>query len=226
LLAPGNEAEWAKINEEEERQEAEFARLSISERLEFGQKLCDQAFKLYNAVHASGQGHRRDPPGSDLSGVIVDANISELENVVIGDLAVIVHGYLCTARDSKLLVADNSDTDEAILRFFERIGATRFNDGKVLTADDVAGAHHLRVDSRHGVIDIMRGGLPPLDYETAAARAVEGSWRGSPFRVAALPTLVGFKRLANRGQDRVDLEKLEQVNGELPIEPIPGLDDA
>jgi hypothetical protein len=62
LLAPGHEAEWAKINEEEERREAEFAAsLSIPQRLEFGQKLCDQAFAFYNAVHASGHGPQRDP---------------------------------------------------------------------------------------------------------------------------------------------------------------------
>jgi hypothetical protein len=62
LLAPGNEAEWAKINSEEERQEAEFAAtLSIPERLEFGQRLCDQAFEFYNSVHAGADGPRRDP---------------------------------------------------------------------------------------------------------------------------------------------------------------------
>jgi hypothetical protein len=62
LLAPGNEAEWAKINEEEERQEAEFAAsLSIAERLEFGQRLCDQAFDFYNAVHANDRGVGPDP---------------------------------------------------------------------------------------------------------------------------------------------------------------------
>jgi hypothetical protein len=96
--------------------------------------------------------------------------------------------------------------------------------GPDLEGPDVAGAHHLRVDSRHGVIDIMRGGLPPLDYETVSARAIERSWRGSPVRVASLRSLVGFKRLAGRGQDRVDLEKLESSNGELPVDPIPGLD--
>jgi hypothetical protein len=62
LLAPGNEAEWAEINREEEREEAEFAlTLSIPERLEFGQKLCDQAFDFYNAVRGAGHGPQRDP---------------------------------------------------------------------------------------------------------------------------------------------------------------------
>jgi hypothetical protein len=162
--------------------------------------------------------------GPDLAGVVADANTAGLEHVVIGGFAVIAHGYFRATKDSDLLVPDGPEADEAILRFLALIDATRFSDGKVLSAEDVAGAHHLRVDSRHGVIDVMRGGLPPLDYETVAASAVEGSWRGSPFRVAALRSIVGFKRLANRGQDRVDLEALERANGELPIDPIPGLD--
>jgi mannose/cellobiose epimerase-like protein (N-acyl-D-glucosamine 2-epimerase family) len=47
LLEPGHEAEWAEINEEEQRQEAEFAAsLSMSERVTFGQKLSQQAVSL------------------------------------------------------------------------------------------------------------------------------------------------------------------------------------
>lgn len=160
----------------------------------------------------------------DLAGVVADANNVGLPHVVIGGFAVIAHGYFRATKDSDLLVPDGAEVDEAILRFFDRIGATRFSDGKTLSVDDVAGAHHLRVDSRHGVIDVMRGGLPPLDYETVADRAIERTWRGNPVRVASLASLVGFKRLAGRGQDRVDLEKLERANGALPIEPIPGLD--
>ncbi len=96
---------------------------------------------------------------------------------------------------------------------------------ELLNDEDIRSAHHLRVDSRHGVIDIMRGRLPPLVYETASARAIEATWRGQSFRVAALRSLVGFKCLAGRGQDRVDLEALENANDELPIDEIPlGLD--
>lgn len=62
LLAAGNEAEWAVINAEEQRQEAEFAAsLSVPDRLEFGQRLCDQAFEFFNAVRAAGHGPQRDP---------------------------------------------------------------------------------------------------------------------------------------------------------------------
>lgn len=163
--------------------------------------------------------------GPDLAGVVADANEAGLDHVVIGGFAVIAHGYFRATKDSDLLVPDGPEADAAILRFFDLIGATRFSDGKVYTAEEIADAHHLRVDSRHGVIDVMRGGLPPLDYGTVAARAINGLWRDTPFRVASLRTLVGFKRLAGRGQDRVDLEKLERANGELPIDPIPGLDD-
>ena len=70
----------------------------------------------------------------------------------------------------------------------------------------------------------MRGGLPPLDYDTVAARAMDVNLDGQSARVASLSSIVGFKRLADRARDRNDLEELEAFHGELPIEPIPGVD--
>ncbi len=43
-------------------------------------------------------------------------------------------------------------------------------------------------------------------------------------RVEATPSIVGFKRLAGRLQDQVDLKELEAIYGELAVDPIPGLD--
>lgn len=163
--------------------------------------------------------------GPDLDGVVADANAVELPYVVIGGFSVIAHGYLRATKDSDLLVPDGAEADEAILRFLERIDAQRLHDGKVLTAEDVAGAHHLRVNSQHGIVDVMRGGLPPLDYETVAEGAVQVEVGGEQAPFASLRSLVGFKRLADRGQDRLDLEALERVHGELPIDSIPSLDE-
>jgi mannose/cellobiose epimerase-like protein (N-acyl-D-glucosamine 2-epimerase family) len=60
LLEPGHEAEWAKINEEEERQEAEFAAsLSMDERVTFGQKLLQQAVSVLVASVEAGHAPRR-----------------------------------------------------------------------------------------------------------------------------------------------------------------------
>jgi len=60
LLAPGNEAEWARINEEEDRQEAEFAAsLSMADRVAYGQKLSQQAVSLLVASVKAGHAPER-----------------------------------------------------------------------------------------------------------------------------------------------------------------------
>jgi hypothetical protein len=169
------------------------------------------------------------PPGEfsgpDLSGVVADATAVGLDHVVIGGFSVIFHGYVRATKDSDLLVPDGPDADAAVLRFLQRIDGRRFRDDKILTIEEIAAAETIRVNSRHGIIDIMRGGLAPLDYDTVSRRADTADWDGQTVRLAALPSLVGFKRLAGRPQDQMDLTELEAIYGELPIEPIPGLDE-
>jgi hypothetical protein len=163
--------------------------------------------------------------GPDLAGVIADATAAGLEHVVIGGFSVIYHGHVRATKDSDLLVPDGPDADAAVLRFLERVEAVRLRDGKRLTLEDVAGAEHLRVNTRDGIVDILRGGLPPLDFDTVAQRAEVVEWESQTVKIASLASLVGFKRLANRPYpDRSDLHELEAIHGPLPIEPIPGLD--
>lgn len=168
---------------------------------------------------------QREPSGPDLDGVVADANAVGMPFVVIGGFSVIANGFLRATKDSDLLVPDGSDADDAILRFLERAEASRLRDNKRLTSGDIGAAHHLRVGSRHGIVDIMRGGLPPLDYETVAGDAIPAEVGGEPAMIAGLRSIVGFKRLANRPQVRRDLEELEAFHGDLPIDPLPGLDE-
>jgi hypothetical protein len=163
--------------------------------------------------------------GPDLVGVVADADAVGLDYVVVGGFSVIFHGHVRATKDSDLLVPDGPDADAAVLRFVDRVNGRRLRDDKVITLEDLAGGEHLRINSRHGIVDIMRGGLPPLDYATVARRAEATEWDGQVVRVASLPSVVGFKRLAGRPQDRADLEELEALYDELPIEPIPGLDE-
>ena len=162
--------------------------------------------------------------GPDLAGVVADADAVGLPYVVIGGFSVIFHGYVRATKDSDLLVPDGPEANEAIVRFLSRIEARRFQDAGVLTSEEVGRGEHLRVDSRHGIIDIMRGGLPPLDFETVAGRADTVEWKGQTIRIAALSSVVAFKRLAGRPQDKLDLGELEAIHGKLPEESIPGLD--
>jgi hypothetical protein len=162
--------------------------------------------------------------GPDLSGVVADADAVGLDYVVIGGFSVIYHGYVRATKDTDLLVPDGPEADAAVLRFLEQVDGKRLRDEKVLTSEEVAAAEHLRISSRHGIVDIMRGGLPPLDYDTVARHAETTDWDGQPVRVAALSSVVGFKRLAGRPQDRMDLAELEAIYDRLPVDPIPGLD--
>jgi len=162
--------------------------------------------------------------GPDLAGVVADADAAELGHVVIGGFSVIFHGFIRATRDSDLLVPDGPQADAALRRFLERVEGKRLHDDAALTPAEVADAQHLRINSRHGIIDILRGGLPPLDYDTVSGLAETAEWSGQTVRVASLRSVVGFKRLANRPQDQVDLVELEAIHGELPVDPISGLD--
>lgn len=165
-----------------------------------------------------------EPTGPDLSGVVADARAAGLRCVVIGGFSVIYHGYVRATRDSDILVPDGPDADAALMRFLELADARRLRDDKVLTLQEVSDAHHLRVYSRHGIVDVLRGGEPPLDFDTVAGRAVHADIDGQSAHIADLRSLVGFKRLANRPQDQLDLTELKAIHGPLPMEPIPGLD--
>jgi hypothetical protein len=145
--------------------------------------------------------------------------------VVVGGFSVIANRFVRATEDIAFLVPGDSANDFRVLKALRKLDAVLHRDGEPLRDEDLLGRDHLRAVTSAGVVDVMRGGLPPLDFDTVEKDAMLADYDGVEFRVASLRSIVGFKRLAGRPRDRNDLLGLEEVHGKLPIDRIPGLDD-
>jgi hypothetical protein len=157
----------------------------------------------------------------DLLGVVTAANEAGLPYVIIGGFAVIANQYVRGTEDVDLLIAEDRTLDRAVLEFLANIEAHRSD--RPITAEGLETAETLRVSSRFGPVDLLRGGEPPLDFKTVSDDAIRLSYHDQPALVASLASLVAFKRLADRPRDRLDLIELERIHGPLPVQPMPGL---
>ena len=144
--------------------------------------------------------------------------------VVIGGFAVIANRFVRATEDVDFLIPDEPENDRRILAALGELDAVRLHDEAPLRDEFLLGQVNLKVLTSAGIIDLLRGGVPPLDFETVAAGAMTADYGDVEFLIAGLRSVVGFKRLADRPRDRNDLIALSEIHGELPIDPIPGLD--
>lgn len=164
-------------------------------------------------------------PGPDLRAVTAALLGAGARFVVIGGFAVVAHRHVRATEDVDLLIPDGLEDDARLLAGLRALEATRLGSERPLVAAEVAGVEHLRVRSRAGLVDLVREGAPPLDFASVSAEALRADLGDGEFLVAGLAALVAFKRLAGRPLDRQDLEALEAEHGELPLLPLPGIDD-
>ena len=166
-------------------------------------------------------GSPRDPELDVAAGAMLGAGA---RFVVIGGFAVIANRFVRATEDVDFLVPDDPANDRRVLAALRKLGGIRQRDAVPVRDEHLLGQEHLRVVTDAGLIDLLRGGTPPLDFETVASDAIQADYGGLVFPVASLRSIVGFKRLADRPQDRQDLERLAEIHGPLPADPIPGLD--
>lgn len=145
--------------------------------------------------------------------------------VVIGGFAVIANRFVRATEDVDFLVPDDPSNDRRVLEALRELDGVRMRDEAPLADEHLLDQAHLRALTHAGIIDVMRGGLPPLDFDTVAAEAMNAAYDDLEFPIASLRSIVGFKRLAGRPRDRNDLIGLEEIHGELPNDRLPGLED-
>ncbi len=162
-------------------------------------------------------------PELDLAAAAMVANGARF--VVVGGFSVIANRFVRATEDIDFLVPDDPENDRRILSALLALDGVRLRDDQPLAEEHLLGQTHLRAKTAAGVVDVMRGGVPPLDFETVEERAIQADYGGVRVLVAGLSSIVGFKRLAGRPRDRNDLLGLEEIHGELPLDEIPGLDN-
>jgi len=95
--------------------------------------------------------------------VAVAAMIAEdARFIVIGGFAVIANRFVRATEDIDFLAPDDIDNDRRVLAALVTLDGVRLRDDAPLTDQHLLGQTHLRAKTRAGVIDILRGGLPPL----------------------------------------------------------------
>jgi hypothetical protein len=163
-----------------------------------------------------------DPDLAAVTAALLDA---KARFVVIGGFAVIANSYVRATEDVDFLIPDDAGNDRALDVALAALDAHWVAPDRSFAAGDLAGREHSRLWTRVGLIDLLREGAPPLDFTTVRDNAHEADLGAGRFHVAGLSSVVAFKRLADRPRDRADLDELREIHGELPVDPLPGLDD-
>jgi hypothetical protein len=152
---------------------------------------------------------------------------ARVDYVLVGGLAVQLHGFMRSTFDIDLVLAMN---DENLARFIEVARRWGLTPGIPVPLDSLRNAG--QIDPWHrekgmlafslrepqaggSVVDVIV--RPEVSFETLMANAAIGDLFGRHVPIASIDDLLVMKRAANRPKDRLDIEALEKIKrGEDP----------
>ena len=154
---------------------------------------------------------------------------NQIQYVLVGGLAVQLHGFLRATFDIDLVLAMN---DENLVRFIDVAKSYGLTPGIPVPIDSLRNAE--QIDQWHrekgmlafslrepqtggGVVDVLV--RPEVTFEKLFANAAEGSLFGRRVPIASIEDLLAMARITDRPKDRLDIEALEKIlRGEDPNE--------
>ena len=140
--------------------------------------------------------------------------------VLVGGLAVVLHGHLRATGDVDLVVDLSADQVHRTLSALEQAG---FRPYAPVPASDFADPGRRAEWARDKAMLVFSlrpsGGVPMVDLFLHPPTPFDGLWdrsvvvsmRGVPVRVAALDDLIELKRRAGRPEDIADVEALTEI---------------
>lgn len=151
----------------------------------------------------------------------------QVQCVLVGGLAVQLHGFMRSTFDVDLVLAMN---DGNLARFIAVAKQYGLVPSIPVPIDSLRNAGQIEQWHREkgmlafalrepqtggGVVDILV--RPEISFEQLMANAVAGELYGRKVWIASIEDLIAMKRVANRAKDRLDIEALEKIRrGEDP----------
>lgn len=161
---------------------------------------------------------------SEILGALAEGKV---DFVLVGGIAVQLHGYLRSTFDIDLVLAMNDDNLARFIEVAARLGLVPAIPVALDSLRDAAQierwhrekgmlAFPLRETRAGGiVVDVLV--RPEIEFSRLRANAVRGELSGHLVPIAGIDDLLAMKRTANRGKDRLDIEALEKIKrGEDP----------
>ncbi len=159
----------------------------------------------------------------ELDSLLTTLSRSGLRYVVLGGIAVGVHGYVRATRDLDICPDPSPDNLQTLALVLRDIEAQQLEVGDFESVElpfdpldpaHLAGGGNFRLRTRLGALDVMQW-IPGIDEDQAFAAldsdAVAVDFGGQTIRVCSLAKLRIMKRAAGRPQDLLDLENLPEA---------------
>jgi predicted nucleotidyltransferase len=138
---------------------------------------------------------------------------SEVRFVVVGGIAVTLHGYVRLTEDVDLLVADDVTNLERLLVALKHFGEGFAAELAPTDFDDSEGAIRIVEETESCHIDLFTR-MSGRRYEDVLADAETFEIRGLPVRYASKASLIAWKEASVREKDRLDAMALRRLQAD------------
>lgn len=161
-------------------------------------------------------------PDLDIRGILEALAREGVEFLIIGGVAVGVHGYVRATKDVDIVPAPDSRNLEKLARVLEMLdaqieGAEEFKDEELpdpVDPEALALGGNWVLRTRLGRFDIMQWIGDDALWEKLSPAAIEVEVGALTVKVVGYDGLVALKEHAGRPEDLLDLQRLREARGE------------
>lgn len=144
-------------------------------------------------------------PADDFADLVATMNRQEVEFVIVGAHAVAFHGYARGTKDLDILIRHTPKNIPRVLAALVDFGFGSLG----LKESDFAGDNVIQLGYPPNRVDLLTG-ISGVDTEKVWKTRVKGTYQGHAALFISRECLLDNKRAAGRGQDLLDVQKLEE----------------